>query len=265
MVLTSTIPSRWEDLEDLVTAILGECGMDAKRQVTLPLRRGTVDVDVLATETVDGIAQVTICECKHWKTNIPKEVVHAFRTVMQETGANRGYIISRMGFQSGAFEAAVATNITLVTFAEFQQRYLEKWYRNRLWAIERAICDFNIYYEPLGRPGYNLLQSDDERTTYDKVWYKYLYAGLILRRFAPYSGLRGKISFPALPFDVAKLEEQGVVIPEVVKSATGYRELLNILEAAASEGLVALRRVNPITRDEPPESIERHDWTSPNE
>ncbi len=34
----------------------------------------------------------------------PREKVHAFRTVMDETGANRGYIISRVGFQIGAIE-----------------------------------------------------------------------------------------------------------------------------------------------------------------
>jgi hypothetical protein len=35
---------------------------------------------------------------KSWSTNIPKEVVHVFRTVIHETGAHRDYIISRVGF-----------------------------------------------------------------------------------------------------------------------------------------------------------------------
>lgn len=105
-LITAQTPASWEALEDIVAAILTECGMLAKRQVTLDLPRGNVDVDVFAEEKIDGIVHRTICECKFWKANITKEIIHAFRTVMQETGANRGYVISRAGFQSGAHSAA---------------------------------------------------------------------------------------------------------------------------------------------------------------
>lgn len=258
-LITTKIPESWEELEDLVTAILNECGMKAQRQVTLKLPRGTVDVDVVAEETVDGIVHVTVCECKNWSTNIPKEIVHAFRTVMHETGANRGYIISRTGFQTGAIEAAAATNINLVTFAEFQYRYFDKWYRHRLWQIERAIGDFKGYYEPFGKPGYHLLQSDTEREIYDRVWYEYLYAGLMLMHFSPYLEIVGKFHVPLLPFDVASMEDRGVFVPEAAKAAAGHRELLALLEDAAGNGLRALRKVNPITRNQAPESVLRDD------
>lgn len=257
-LIASATPERWEELEELVTAILNEAGMTAKRQVTLDLPRGDVDVDVYAEETVDGIVHRTVCECKNWKTNIPKDVVHAFRTVMQETGANRGYIISRMGFQSGAVEAAKATNINLVTFEEFQQRYFDKWYKNRCWSIERAIGNFNTYYEPIGTPGYHLLQSDGERAAYDEVLNRYLFAGIMLTPFSPYLGLFDK-RVPAVPFDVAEMDKQGVAVPDEVRNASGYRELLGLLERYAREGLTALRKVNPVTRDQSPEAVERDD------
>ena len=131
-LITERVPERWEQLEELVTAILHECGMMARRKVSLALPRGSVDVDVLAEETSDRIVQRIICECKNWRTNIPREVVQAFRTVMQETGAHRGYIISKVGFQPGAVEAARATNIELVTFIEFQNIYFDKWINNRI-------------------------------------------------------------------------------------------------------------------------------------
>jgi len=182
-LITDKLPAAWDQLEELVTAILNECGMKARRHASLQLPRGSVDVDVLAEETVDGIVHRTICECKNWQANIPKEVVHAFRTVMQETGAHRGYIISRVGFQVGAFEAARATNIELATFAEFQNIYFEKWITKRIWAIENEIGDFNSYYEPLGRPGYSKLKDDEERSAYDAVWRKYRFAGMILIPF----------------------------------------------------------------------------------
>ncbi|WP_316237021.1 restriction endonuclease [Bradyrhizobium sp. SZCCHNR1015] len=95
--------------------------MEVQHQVRLPLPRGHYDVDVFAEETIEGITYRILCECKNWRTKVPQEKVHAFRTIMQETGANRGYIVSRTGFQAGAIEAAQATNIELVTYAQFQE------------------------------------------------------------------------------------------------------------------------------------------------
>ncbi|QUS54071.1 hypothetical protein [Pseudovibrio brasiliensis] len=47
-------------------------------------------------------------------------------------GANVGYIISKAGFQSGAFEASELTNIKLMTWKEFQLEFEEQWYWQHL-------------------------------------------------------------------------------------------------------------------------------------
>jgi hypothetical protein len=172
-------------------------------------------VDVLAEENVEGITYRIACE----------EKVHAFRTIMHEIDANRGYIISRTGFQAGAIEAAHANNIELDTYEQFQEVYFTKGFGKRLWAIEHAIGNFNVYYEPLGRPGYHLLSDDEERTAYGTVWNKYCFAGVILMHFSPYSRLAQNLALPPLPFDVRDLEREGYVIPDDIKDATGYREL----------------------------------------
>jgi hypothetical protein len=259
-LITSRMPDRWEELEETVAAILLECGMESTRTVTLKLPRGSVDIDVVAKEAIDGIQSLIICECKNWRTNIPKEIVHAFRTVMGEIGANRGYIISRVGFQTGAYEAAEATNISLVTFEEFQERYFEKWYKARLWEIERNIGNFNVYFEPLGRPGYHLLETDQERAAYETVWNKYAHVGLLLMHFSPWSGIAKALNPPKLPISVERMEEAGYMVPDVIKSMTGYRELLEMLEATAAEGLVELRAINPITRGRAQSEIDRDDY-----
>ncbi|MEO9338870.1 restriction endonuclease [Mesorhizobium sp. SB112] len=251
-LITAHVPETWEQLEDLVAAILGECGMQATRQVTINLPRGSVDVDVFAEETVDGIVHRIICECKYWKANIPKEIVHAFRTVMQETGANRGYIVSRAGFQKGAYEAAQATNIELLTFAEFQERYFDKWFKSRIWAVENSISNFNTYYEPLGPPGWAKLATDEERAAYESVLDRYLFAGHALHSFSPYLGFR-------VPFDFTKMEEGGVIVPAEIKAAQGCRELLILLENYARKGLRELRAVNPVTRDKMPDEVNSDD------
>lgn len=138
-LITESVPEDWEQPEEIIAAILAECGMNAQRGVTLKLPRGTVDVDVYAEETVEGIVYRTICEYKQWRSNVPKSVIHSFRTVMSETGANRGYIISTSGFQAGAVEAAAATNIEMVTFEEFQRKYFDKWIGKRIWALEEGL------------------------------------------------------------------------------------------------------------------------------
>ncbi|CDZ54396.1 restriction endonuclease [Neorhizobium galegae] len=260
-LITSKMPDSWEELEEIVADILREAGMESNRTVSVKLPRGSVDIDVLAKETSDGIHNVVICECKNWKHNIPKEIVHAFRTVMHEIGANRGYIISRVGFQSGAYEAAEATNINLVTFQEFQELYFAKWYKARLWQVERRIGNFNTYYEPLGRPGFDLLETDEERDAYVEVWNVYAFAGVLMMYFSPWTGMAGQeLLPPPLPIPVEKLEAEGYPVPDFIRNETGYQELLAMLEEIAIEGLDELRKVNPITRGRDPETIDRDEY-----
>ncbi|HKV56026.1 MAG TPA: restriction endonuclease [Candidatus Binataceae bacterium] len=233
-LITSQIPEQWDDLEALVAAILNEAGLQAQRDVSLPLPRGSVKIDVLADETQDGIVQRILCECKNWNTNVPKGIVHAFRTVVQEAGANRGYIISKIGFQAGAIEAAQSTNIELTTFADFQSLYFSKWYNKQLWDTENELGAFNTYYEPFGKPGYSRLEADAERAAYDRVWNKYLFAGMMLELYSPYNRLVKSINsdpvgYPSLPLDVSRLEEHGIETPADIGTAVAYREFFTIL------------------------------------
>ncbi len=257
--MTDKPPTTWVGLEELVTAILHECGMDARRQIHLSVPRGSITVDVFAKEEVNGIVQNIICECKYWKTNIPSATVREFRTVMQETGAHRGYIISKVGFQTGAVEAAMSTNIELLTLDQFQEAYFDKWIHRRLWTIENEIGNFNTYYEPLGPPGYSQLTSEEERVAYDAVWEKYAFAGLMLQPFSPYLRLTRDFPIPQLPFDVSEMERKGIQIPDDIRTATAYREFFHLLTQYARAGLSALREVNPITHGRSSQNISRDD------
>ena len=53
-LITQHVPQRWEELEEAVTNILVDAGMNAKRQVRLDFPRGGAVVDVLASEVHDG-------------------------------------------------------------------------------------------------------------------------------------------------------------------------------------------------------------------
>jgi restriction system protein len=128
-VIEDGTPSHWRDLEDKVAQILNECGLEAKTEQTVDLVRGTVVVDVLALDPEATPPATYICECKYWRKPVSKNVVHSFRTVLADMGAHRGFLISSLGFQSGAREAAAHTNLDLVTWDEFQSIFEERWFR----------------------------------------------------------------------------------------------------------------------------------------
>jgi hypothetical protein len=246
-LITNKSPDTWQELELLVEVILNECGMRAKRKTELRLPSGPVVVDVLADEKVHGINHRIICECKNWRTNIPKEVVRAFRTIIHDAGAHHGYVISREDFQAEAFEAAQTTNIELVNFSQFQTIYFDKWIQSRWWTIENEASNFNAYYE-LRRPGYHLLTDDKQRAAYDAIWNKYLFVSLALAPFFSYFRMAEKGPLPSIPFDFFELEKRGSIVPSDIRAATGYREFLELLIHYAKAGLRQLRHVNPTTR-----------------
>lgn len=48
-------------------------------------------------------------------------------------------------------------------------------------------------------------------------------------------------------------------VPDDIKAAGGYREFLDLLASYAKGGLIELRGVNPITRGQPSDMVERDD------
>lgn len=127
--ITNAHPTSWKGLQEEVARILRECDFRVEEPRTLDTVRGTVEIDVFAEEIVHGRKHMILCECKHWKSGVPKNTIHAFRTVVSDIGANVGYIIASKGFQSGASPAAAMTNLKLVTWDEFQAVFEETWLR----------------------------------------------------------------------------------------------------------------------------------------
>lgn len=117
----------WKRLQYSVCRLLNEVGLAAQEAVVLKTPRGTVEVDVFAIDELSVDKIQYIVECKNWANAIPQHVVHSFTTVMQETGANIGFIVSRVGLQAGAERYTQNTNIIGLTFEALQRRYFEPW------------------------------------------------------------------------------------------------------------------------------------------
>ena len=143
-------PQNWKDLQNSVCRLFNEIGLHAETEKLIQTPRGNVEVDVFAID-MNSVDQIKyLVECKNWSNSIPQSVVHSFTTVMHETGANIGFIVSKNGFQEGAKRYMDNTNISGLTYLELQERYFNVWWQKYFCTkvAEAADC-VNQYVEPI--------------------------------------------------------------------------------------------------------------------
>ena len=244
-MITSTVPKDWRNLQDEVATILEHCGFQVEVEKTVPTARGRVEIDVFAVEDVRGRRYTILCECKHWQRAIPQTIVHGFRTVIADFGANRGYIISMKGFQRGAVCASHSTNLDLVTWQEFQDQFCQTWLENYLSPTIRERLDPLVgFTEPLVQRW--MCEIPDEEVEIVKgLRNKYNALGFLVLRFMHYSSRLWIGGFPRLPLrDGLKGEYLAKLhLPDELLDARGYREFLELVTALGEEGIKAFQEV----------------------
>lgn len=242
-MITERQPEDWRELQSEVARILAECGMQAEVEKTVTLARDKADVDVVAVETVNGRTTTIFCECKLWKRSIPKNVIHGFRTVVEDGGANVGYVITSSGFQSGALAAADLTNLRLVTWPEFQAEFEGTWVESHLRPeVTKRLDDFMELVEPLLPRAFDEL-SEPAKARFLELRESYWELGAIAMMFTTYV----KMIHPDLP-DLPlrdRVSSDATGMPDALLDATAYGDFLDILipfgEQAAAELRAALR------------------------
>jgi hypothetical protein len=237
-MITSKAPDTWQSLQTEVGRILEECGFGVEIEKKIQSARGAVELDVYAEETVRGRKYAIACECKHWKSRIPQTVVHGFRTVVQEIGANIGYIVSMKGFQSGAVAAGDLTNLKLVTWQEFQDIFVESWFEEFFTKqIDEKLDGLMTYAEPF-LPAWFEKMIDEDKVNYFTLKEKYDLFGVVMQSLGPYSRMLRKDPIPTLPLR-ARLKPDPILstIPDHILDETAYRELL---DASLAYGELAL-------------------------
>jgi hypothetical protein len=127
MHIFSNRPSTWQDLQNFVGKLFSEIGYAVEVSKVISLVRGNKEIDVFVQDTKSEYGTTFLIECKHWSKPVNQETVHAFHTIMNDAGANFGFIVSKNGFQSGSYEAVEKTNINLVTLEELEERFYGKW------------------------------------------------------------------------------------------------------------------------------------------
>jgi hypothetical protein len=107
--------------------VFAECGCEVRSEFSVSLPRGRVELDVFVRDLSTTPHSTYVCECKNWARAVSQSAIHSFRTVVSEIGANRGFLISRNGFQAGARKAAEFTNIELLSWSEFEHLMFDRW------------------------------------------------------------------------------------------------------------------------------------------
>lgn len=67
-----------------------------------------------------------VIECKNYKSNVPISEVEAFKTKLEDVGADKGIMVASKGFQQGAIETAKAYGIELFTLIEEKSEWVKK-------------------------------------------------------------------------------------------------------------------------------------------
>jgi len=246
IVINSSLPKDWRDLQIQVEKIMKESGLIAESEKDIETVRGIVNIDVYAEDTSQRPKTIYLCECKFWQKAIPKSVVHSFRTVVNDFGANWGLIISSHGFQSGTFAAAANSNIRLFTWKEFQELFLERWFENymqkRLREENEPLVD---YTEPYNRRVFGKANKLDKKSQqrFTKLREKYVdLAFLTLGMYLPLPSIL-KEDLPSLPLRKSiKSDEVPNIknLPDILLDAVSFRDLLEIITNEDRKALAEL-------------------------
>lgn len=244
-MITKYTPNTWQQLQDDVAQILSECGFNVEVEKKVQTVRGEVELDVSAEETIKGRKYTISCECKHWKSRIPQTVIHSFRSVVSDLGINVGYIISLNGFQSGSVKASDYTNIELVTWCNFQDKFEESWLEHYFSPyISERLDPILTYTEPLAPKWYGEL-TDNEKQEYERLYHEYLPFGLMIMNFTHYMRIFSNDRFPALPL----IKQKGINpeiksrIPKKILIEESYKEFLDLALEFGEQGIKKFRKI----------------------
>ena len=130
-------PVAWSEYQERTAELFRSIGLEATVETPVEGARATHAVDVLVRFTRFGVQHTWVAECKHWKSPVGKAEVLVLQQVVADTGADRGFLLSESGFQSGAIAAARWTNITLTNLEDLRSAAAEEARSNTVAAIQR--------------------------------------------------------------------------------------------------------------------------------
>lgn len=137
----------WFLFQEEIKEYFENLGCDSKTNVSLKGVRTKHDIDVLVKSKFLGHNITWVIEAKKWKSKVSKLHVLALRQIVDDIGADKGFIISEKGFQKGAIEASKNTNIQLLTYEELKTITDNIFHKEILNGyLDRVSLNINRYY-----------------------------------------------------------------------------------------------------------------------
>jgi hypothetical protein len=226
-------PSNWKDLEEKTSKFLTELGYVCEIEKDIETVRGVVNVDVIAISK-EVPNTIVICECKCWNNAIPQTVIHSFRTVINDYGANFGIIISKKGFQSGALEGVKNSTILLFTWSEFQDYFKSKWIKKKtveISKITKPLYDYvSVGFKIFFKEEYNSLSAENLEV-FEQLTQKHF-------DIAFYSSNHQYLSLETGEFDIDMFEMMfNAARKDFKKNFSSYEEYFEFLIKKSESGL----------------------------
>jgi hypothetical protein len=125
--------TKWLDYENRVYDLFRSTGCHCTKDIIVQGVRGHHQIDIVVDLNTTESAHRWLIECKNWVRPVGKREVQAFKTVIDDVGADHGYMLCEKGFQKGAVDMASASNITLSSLSNLEEGFVDEqvsvWYQ----------------------------------------------------------------------------------------------------------------------------------------
>lgn len=142
-IIYSKEPSDWREFQDYVSQLFNELGYSATVGKIINSARGNYEIDVFVEDRINIPNSTILIECKYWNTLVPQDVIFSFESRVQNSGANKGYVVSKKGFQSGAYDAIQNTVIEILDFESLLNMYYQLWITSRIDLANKKLAFFD--------------------------------------------------------------------------------------------------------------------------
>jgi len=110
----------WSVYQEKAADLFLRLGCTAESNALVDGARARHAVDVWVTFGHFGINHRWMVECKFWRMSVTKEKILVAQQVAADVGAEKVFVLSEAGFQSGAIRAAQHTNLMLTSLADLR-------------------------------------------------------------------------------------------------------------------------------------------------
>lgn len=112
--------AEWHQYQSQAAAIFAALGCSVSVDAKVKGARAVHRIDVLVQFARWGLPQIWVVECKHQRRRVTKSAVEALKSIMLDTGAEKGFVLSEIGFQPAAVAAASLTNVSLLSLSKLE-------------------------------------------------------------------------------------------------------------------------------------------------